>query len=197
MLKRWKIINSKPVFNASPWFKVLKQRILLPNGKIIDNYHWIEVSDYSIIFAQLEDGRVIMERQYKHGVGAITLVLPAGGVAKNELPLACAQRELLEETGYVSNDWCHLGTFVHYGNNSSCKVHIFSAKDAKQIDKPKSGDLEDMELKFMTIEEVVHAVNQGEIVTLGTVTAVALALNSDFKRVPEKSKFSLAYCETE
>lgn len=188
MLRRWKIIDSKPVFNASPWFGIQKQRILLPNGKIIDDYHWLIVADYTIIFAQLEDGRVIMERQYKHGVGAITLVLPAGGIAKNESPLACAQRELLEETGYASNDWYRLGTFVHHGNNSSGKVHIFSARNTEQIAKPESGDLEDMELEFMRTEEIIKAVNRGEIVTLSTVATIALALNPAFGETPENSK---------
>ena len=57
-----------------------------------------------IVFAQTSSGKVIVERQYKHGIGKVSLTLPAGAVEDSEQPLAVAQRELKEETGYTSKD---------------------------------------------------------------------------------------------
>lgn len=62
-----------------------------------------------VIIALLDDGRVVLERQYRHPVGRVMLEFPAGKIDAGESRLACAQRELLEETGYTAREWAHAG----------------------------------------------------------------------------------------
>ncbi|TWO68642.1 NUDIX hydrolase [Caenimonas sedimenti] len=58
----------------------------------------------------LDDGRLVMERQYRHPIGQVVIEFPAGKVDPGEDRLACAKRELLEETGYVAREWAFAAT---------------------------------------------------------------------------------------
>src|SRR5579871_2190265 len=105
----WEILKEQEVYSAPPWMSVRRQHVRLPNGKTVENYHQIVLRDYAIIIAQTTDGKYIAERQYKHGVGRVSLTLPGGVIEDGEPPELAAKRELLEETGYEANDWRNLG----------------------------------------------------------------------------------------
>jgi len=173
----WEILKSQELFVAAPWIELSVQQVCLPDGRVIDDYYQIRLPEFSAVFAQTSDRRVIMERQYKHGVGHCTLVLPAGIIQEGEDPLVGAQRELLEETGYTSNDWQLLGSFVAHGSYGCGKAHLFLARNAERVAAPNSGDLEEIEIVLMKPEEVVEAIHRGDIALLGTVAAIALATN--------------------
>jgi ADP-ribose pyrophosphatase len=176
-LAPWELLESREVFAAPPWIKLSRQRIRLPDGREIDNFHYIHLTDYALIVAQTSDGRFIMERQYKHGVGKVSLTPPAGGIAPGEDPLRAAQRELLEETGYEAGSWKCLGRFACNANYGCGNAHVFTCRDARKIAEPDSGDLEEMEIVLLTEEELRRALRNGGIIALGAVAAVALALN--------------------
>jgi len=179
-IELWETVNSQELFVAAPWIKLSVQQVRLPDGRVVDDYYQIKLPEYAVVSAQTNDGRVIVERQYKHGVGKVTLVLPSGLIEEGEDPLAGAQRELLEETGYVSDNWQPLGNFIVNGNYGCGRAHLFLARNAQRISDPASGDLEDTEILLMTPEEVLQAVRSGQVNVLGSVTAIALALNPGF-----------------
>jgi ADP-ribose pyrophosphatase len=179
-LKPWKTLHTKTIFSASPWLTLSVEQVELPDGQIVSDYYHIQLQDYVVIFAQIPNGEVIMLRQYKHGAGRVSLTLPGGGLAAGETPLAAAQRELLEETGYEAEDWQLLCPFVSSANYRCSQGYIFAAKNARQIAAPNSGDLEEMETVLMPPIQVIEAVQQGEVVVLGTLAAIALALNPNF-----------------
>jgi ADP-ribose pyrophosphatase len=129
------------------------------------------------VVAQTPDGRIIVERQYKHGIGRASLMLPGGALGDDEDALFAAQRELLEETGYVADEWKSLGSLVENANQGGATLHLFSAKNAHQVRRPESGDLEDIEILLMRPAEMIHAIHHGEVVVLGVVAAIALALD--------------------
>ena len=176
--KPWQTLDSTVLVDSAPWLKVLQHRVQLPSGRIVENYHRIEIPEYVILYVLTVDGRVIMERQYRHGVGNVTLVLPAGGIEKGELPLAAAKRELLEETGYTSDDWESLGSYVAHGNYQCGRAHIFAARDAEQVREPNSGDLEEVEIKLLKPEEVLSAVRTGKVDIMGSAMAIVLATHT-------------------
>lgn len=176
-LEPWKILKNQELLVAEPWIKLSAQQVLLPDGRVVDNYYQIRLPEFAMIFARTLDGRVIMERQYKHGVGRVSLMLPAGILNEGEDPLSAAKRELLEETGYVSNDWQRLGCFVPNLNYGCGKAHLFMVRNAEPVATPDSGDLEEMEILLMTPEDVVDAVLSGEVVSLSTAATIALATN--------------------
>jgi ADP-ribose pyrophosphatase len=176
-LEPWEVLSTGEVFAAEPWIKVYQQTIKLPSGKIVPDYHKIVLPDFAAIFAETEDGRVVVERQYKHGIGRVSLVIPAGQVNEGEEPLAAAKRELLEETGYEADNWKCLGSFGTHGSYGCGNAHVFKATNARRVAEPDSGDLEDMEILLMTKEELIAAVTNGDIGLVGTAAVIALATN--------------------
>ena len=176
-LQPWEVLKTRDVFVAEPWIRVAVQQVRLPDGRVVDDYYQIRLSDWTLIFAETNDGMVVVERQYKHGLGRVSLTLPAGGIESGETPLAAAQRELLEETGYVSQDWRPLGSFVTHGNYGVGTALIFRAGNARKVAEPNSPDLEETEVLTMTVDELLAAVRDGEVGLLGSMAAITLATN--------------------
>ena len=76
----------------------------------------------------LDDGRVVLERQFRYPLGRSLIEFPAGKIDLGEALLACAQRELREETGYVASDWTYLGGFHNAIAYSDEKIEVFLAR---------------------------------------------------------------------
>lgn len=174
-LRPWDVLDSRDVYVAEPWMTVSVQQVRLPDGTVIDDYHQIKLGEFTVVFAQTSDGKILVERQYKHGLGRVTLTLPAGSINKGEDPLVAAQRELLEETGYRSDNWKPLGTYVPHGSYGCGKAHLFKASAVYQVAAPESGDLEEMEILLMEPAEVVKSISQGDVELLGTMSTILLA----------------------
>jgi ADP-ribose pyrophosphatase len=81
-----------------------------------------------MIVPLLDDGQVVLERQYRYPLGRSLIEFPAGKIDPGEQLLACAQRELREETGYVARDWTHLGGFHNAIAYSDEKIEVFLAR---------------------------------------------------------------------
>lgn len=82
-----------------------------------------------MIIAQLEDGRLVLERQYRYPVQSVMLEFPAGKLDAGEASLACAQRELLEETGYGAASWAKAGVMHPVISYSTEFIDVWFAKD--------------------------------------------------------------------
>ena len=123
-LEPWEILKSKDIYEEEPWVKLSAHKVRLPNGVVINNFHRIRMPEYAVVVAQRKDGEIIMLRQYKHGVGKISLMLPGGMIENKKFPLVAAKRELLEETGYASDDWHFLGCFVANANYGCGSTHF-------------------------------------------------------------------------
>ncbi len=170
----WKVLEEKEVFVAEPRLTVSVQCLKLPNGKIIDDYYQIYFPEAVVIVARTRNGKVIMSRQYQHGFARVSIVLPAGTIGKSESPLQTAQRELLEETGYSSNEWQSLGDYMLHNNYGCGRVYFFFADKAKKTARPNSEDLEEMEIILMDKQKITEAIRKREIIALGSITALML-----------------------
>ena len=158
----WTVLSKEIIFARKPYFEISQQRIKLPNGNEIDDFYQVHQRSFASIVPVLEDGRILTIRSYKHGPGRVALSVPAGFIEPGEEPLAGAQRELLEETGMQSDDWQSLGTFVDNGNQKGCTGHYFLARGCRKVQEPDAGDHEDMELLYMSIDEVDAALKAND-----------------------------------
>lgn len=82
------------------WFRVRRDTVELPGGRILDDYYLAVGEDSALVAAVVDDDELVLARQWKQGIGAVTLEL-AGGVAGGESPAEATARELLEETGHA------------------------------------------------------------------------------------------------
>jgi ADP-ribose pyrophosphatase len=175
-MQKWILLDRCEVYADPPWLRVYSDRVRLPSGQEIDGFHQVELLDYASMVVEREDGRLILIRQYKHGVRDVSLTLPAGGLNPGEDPLDCARRELMEETGYEAFGWTKLTEIVAHANQRCCIGHVFHATGARQIAEPNSGDLEEQELVYLTREETIAAIRGGGIRVAGSLAALALVV---------------------
>jgi len=181
-LKKWEVLDRRNVLDASPWIEVDMERIKLPDGRVVENYYQIRLMSYVIMAVFTTQRRLLMLRQYRHGDRRIGLALPGGLINTGESPLRTAQRELLEETGYVARRWKALGNFVPNSNYGCGRAFLFTASEARQVAEPCSGDLEEMEILPMPLKDVRLALRRGEIMSLSTAAALGLVLARILKR---------------
>ncbi len=174
----WKVLYSKLVLN-SPWAKVRCDKCELPNGKTIPDYYYWEGGDYVQIFALTPTNEVVMTRQYKHGVKEVVLELPAGMInSKNETPLAAAQRELSEETGYIGKNWIGLGTLNVSSAKSTTRAYAFLLKNAERIVEAHPDETEMIEVCLPKLDELRDLVARNEIRDAGSVATIFLAMQN-------------------
>jgi ADP-ribose pyrophosphatase len=171
----WSTVDRREIYRADPWVHLSKETVELPDGRIVEDYHQLRLPDFVAVVAIREDGTILMLRQYKHGPRAVTTTLPGGLVEAEEAALEAAKRELLEETGYGSENWSHLGSFTVHGNLGAGKGHYFFADQVRPLFAPHAGDLEEMSVLALSLREVKEAVRNGEINLLNHVAGLGLA----------------------
>ncbi|HXZ00706.1 MAG TPA: NUDIX hydrolase [Stellaceae bacterium] len=178
----WRVLDRRLVLSLPPRLGVALERVALPDGRIVEDYVQIEMPSYATIYAETADRRVLCLRQYKHGPRRVSLTLPAGHVEPQEDARAAAERELLEETGYVAAEWRKLATFSNAGNQGCGQCHVFAAYGARAVQPPRPGDLEEMRLDLLPHAALGAALRGGDIAILGSAIAAALGLADAARR---------------
>lgn len=175
----WRVMSRERILDASPWLEVWQEAVELPDGRIVEGYHVVEAPDFSIVVAFTGDGRVVVERHYRHAARRAVLDLPAGRIEPEEEPLSGAQRELLEETGYGGGEWRSLGAYSLSVSRIRARGHVFVARGVEPQGEPGSDDLEDTEVLLLTPDELLAAIGRGEVLDASGVAAFLLAQATD------------------
>lgn len=139
---------------------------------------WREVVHHpgaAAIVPVLDDGRIVMERQYRYAIQTPLLEIPAGKLDGSEDPLVCAKRELQEETGYTAKHWDSLGTIATSAGFSNEKIHIYLAKGLT-AGQTHFDDDEYVELSYMKVPDLLEALRKEEVKDAKTLAALLLAL---------------------
>ena len=174
--KKWESLTKESILDKNPWFEVFSESVRLPDGEVISEYYGIEMPHYAAVFAVTDDKKIIILRSYRHAIGEVTLTVPGGMIEKGESPLQGIKRELLEETGFVAKEWKPLGEFVGNSTRGCGTYHLFFATGAKSVQKPDSGDLEELELLLWTPEDIEKAIDDKKVQSLGVLSMLLLGL---------------------
>lgn len=175
-MRSWKTLARDIALQHSPYLRVENHTIRLPDDRVLTRWPWLEMRDYVIVAVETAGGQLLIFRQTKYGVEGDTLALVGGYVDPGEEPLAAAQRELREETGYISGDWLSLGSYRVDGNHGAGTAHLYLARRAHFAGRSSSDDLEEQELLELTPTEAAQALERGEFKVLAWTACLALAL---------------------
>ena len=109
-----------------------------------------------------EEGNVILVRQYRAAARKRMLEIPAGALEPDESPIACARRELQEETGYYPEQLEEMGRFFVAASYTTEVIAVYLARDLRPSRLP--GDIdEDIEVVKVPLARALEAVHSGEI----------------------------------
>lgn len=175
-LRHWTVRSSTYRVNE-PFLRVRSDTVELPDGTVIENYFVRESRGFAIVAALTPDRRIVLVRQYKHGIAQIVLELPAGMIDPGEAPEACAIRELAEETGYAGEPPRLLRTLFADPTSSNASFHVFLIENAVPKFAQSLDTTEAIVVETVTIEELHTAVRDGRIGSGSQVAAVYVALD--------------------
>ena len=173
---QWRRRSTRLLLDRLPWLRVFADDVELPDGRQVDGFLRIESRPYAMAFAVTDNGEVPFIWEYKYGLDATDLRLPAGYLEADEAPEACARRELLEETGYEAATWDSLGSYVTDSNRGYSRGHFFLARQARRVRPPNAGDLAEVRVELRPLDTIERLLSSGQLQELGPVACVALAL---------------------
>ncbi|MBD5800798.1 ADP-ribose pyrophosphatase [Azoarcus sp. Aa7] len=166
-------LESLPVYDGV-LLKVRRDRVALPDGsESVREY--ITHPGAVVVVAVLPDGRLLFERQFRYPLRRAFLELPAGKIDAGEDLLACARRELREETGYEAGRWQYLGVMHPCIGYSDERIEIFLARDLTHVGDALD-DGEFLEVLTFSVDEAIRGVMEGAITDAKTITALFRAL---------------------
>jgi ADP-ribose pyrophosphatase len=122
------------------------------------------------------DGDVVLVRQFRYAVGANLLELPAGTLAPGERPLACARRELAEETGHVARRWQRLTRFFSAPGFCDEVLHCYLAMDVRGTRVPQPEEDEAIAVVTLPLAEALDLVERGTIRDSKSIIGLLLAV---------------------
>lgn len=176
----WKTIKTETVI-ADYHVTVKKNAVQLPDGAVIDDFYTVTIPDAAMVAAITPGGKILLKTEFRYAVGEDVIECPAGMFEKDETdPLTVAKRELLEETGYESDDWAYLGPTWESTSKLTNRMHLFLARNCRQTSSQHLDANEHLTVTALFLETAVGMVMNGTIKANSTahlILKVARMLN--------------------
>ena len=161
-----RLLDGTQVFQGH-FLDVRRDRVALPDGGTATR-EYIRHPGAVMVVPLLDDGRLLMERQYRYPMGRVMLEFPAGKLDAGEDPFECGRRELLEETGYSAAEWAYAGVLNNAIAYSDEGIHIYFARGL-QRGQQKLDDGEFLELVTHSVDELDLLASRGELTDAKTL----------------------------
>lgn len=165
-------LASETVFDGV-LLNVRRDEVRTPSGTTAVR-EWVAHPGASVVIAQLDNGKLLFERQFRYPLHRIFLEMPAGKIDSGEHALDTAKRELREETGYKAVQWRHLGTMHPCIGYSDERIEIFLARGLSYVGSGLD-DEEFLEVIEMSLADAILAIRDGEITDGKTISALVWA----------------------
>lgn len=183
----WEEISTEHIVKDE-WIDFRRSAFRFPDGRIFEPYYTYSRRNYVIIVPSDEEGNFLLVRQFRQGIRKVTIEFPAGGIERKdgkeyggeddlntEDALAAAKRELLEETGYTSDEFVHLLTIPANATIADNYAHLYMAKNCRKVAGQSLDEMEFLNVEKYTAEEIEDMIAKGEFLQAMHITAWLLA----------------------
>ncbi len=173
-------------FAENKWIDLREVTYIMPDGTVSPPFYTYSRKNYVVIVAVDEEGRYLCVRQFRPGLGKVTTEFPAGGIdragerqygpdGEEEDPLLAARRELLEETGCVSDDWHALLAVPSQATMADNWAHLYVARGCRRAGGQHLDDTEFLNVLALTPEELERRIKEGDFEQAVHIMGWALA----------------------
>ncbi len=171
-LPSWQTLKKEIVFET-PWLKLQHNEFVLPTGKK-GQYHFVTTNGSVFVVPILDNGRIILGRQYRYLIDSWSYEFPGGGIKPGQTPEEAAADELEEELGYIAKELIPVGIFVPWNGVTDEKCHVFAARGLEPV-KQKLEETESIDLVTYSKEELENLFKENLIHDGMTLAAWQLA----------------------
>lgn len=165
--------HDRTLIHAGRVFTLITEDVTLSNGTRAE-LDVIEHPGAAAIVPFVDKDHILMLRQYRHAVKTNLWEIPAGTLDPQEEKLACAQRELAEETGYKAAEWKKMGEIVPVPGYSNERIHMYLARDLEAAAQKLDED-EIIEVHRVAFDEAMAMIRRGAIQDAKTICGLCLA----------------------
>jgi ADP-ribose pyrophosphatase len=159
-LSKWRTLTQKELFK-NPWWVYRHDTFSFSNGEVGD-YFYVHTNGSSIVIPVLDDGRLVMVKQYRYLRDEESLEFPCGGVKTGSDYLTSAAQELEEEAGYAATEMIQAGEFNPCNGLTNEMCHVYVARGLTHVGT-KPDPTEEFEHLELTPAEVDQRILSGEI----------------------------------
>ena len=168
---------AREVVYQSEWVNLYKDTVKFPNGVLIDKFHLLDF-EHEAVTAIMQNlkGEVMFVRVPRYTTGTAEWELPAGGMEVSESPIEAAQRELMEETGYASDDHRMIYTYYPMNGKANQIFHIVFCAAKERVQDFDGNEVS--EICWFTKDEIVQMIKDKTITDGFSLTALLLWLQN-------------------
>lgn len=169
------------------WIDFRRSDYRFPDGRVLGPFYSYSRRDYVVIVASDTEGNYLCVRQFRQGIRRVTTEFPAGGIERTdgrgygphdssaEDALAAAKRELLEETGYESEEWSHLLTLPSNATLADNTAYLFEARNCRKVAGQSLDETEFLHVRKCGAREIEEKIASGEFPQAVHIAAWLLA----------------------
>ena len=187
----WEEVSCEHILQDE-WIDIRRSKYKFPDGTFFEPYYSYSRRDYVVIVASDTEGNYICVRQYRQGIDQVTTEFVAGGIERSdgkeygkvgddaaEDALAAAKRELMEESGYESDEWKHLLTIPSNATIADNYAYLYYAKNCRKVSDQDLDSTEFLEVVKHTESEIEDLIKTGGFQQAMHVAAWLLAKRED------------------
>ncbi|MDZ7954525.1 NUDIX hydrolase [Nostoc sp. DedQUE09] len=172
----WIVLKSRHIVKDK-WISVRSDTCQMPNGTIVDPYYVLEYPTWVNVVALTKNQEIVLVKQYRYGINKTVLELPGGSMeVEDTSPLEAAKRELLEESGYTSNNFIETAILSPNSATHNNLIHCFLAIDVECVADLKLDVTEQIDVVLLPLEKVIEGIENGILLQTLHISSLFFAL---------------------